>query len=224
MTEPTGRPPEPPPGVEGRIAEELEQLAGVVAAAVWLRSGAEAREIYIAATPGASVLAIQRAAAEVLRRNGIQAEEDHIRIGRLDEALAPAPAEEDSGWQARFLILDGVSVERADSHVTCRVRLLRLGERFEGEARELDTETGRARAAARATLAAVEKASPASLGLEGVIIAELFSRRYVVVSIEASSARRVLFLSGILSVEPTRSVEEAATLATFRAVERFTAW
>src|SRR6185503_14249637 len=106
-----------------------------------------------------------------------------IQIGQIDEvattASAPAPNGEqpaNSGnnapWQGRFLILAGLDIIRSGAHVTAKVKLVRLGESFESECQELDTETGRARAAARATLAAAEKASTmARLGLEGVQIA-----------------------------------------------------
>src|SRR5436189_61686 len=63
-------PVETPRQIELRVAESLEQIPGVLAAAVWLGEASQVREVYIAAAPHAAVPAIQQAAAEVLRREG----------------------------------------------------------------------------------------------------------------------------------------------------------
>jgi hypothetical protein len=127
-----------------------------------------------------------------------------------------------AAFTTRFLVLGRIDLTRADHHVTCRVELDRRGHSFTGEASELDTEPGRARAAAKATLRAAENASTgAHLALEGAVIAEVFGRRYVIVSVEAAAARQFLRLSHIVALE--RSVEEAACLATLGAIERWLA-
>lgn len=138
--------------------------------------------------------------------------------------LRDEPASQSSrpGVPSRFLVLGKVDLNRADHHVTCRVELDRRGRNFVGEARELDTETGRIRAAAKATLQAAESASSGTfLALEGAVILELFGRRYVAVSVEAAAVRQFVRLSGLVSVD--RSVEEAASLATLAAIERWLA-
>jgi hypothetical protein len=122
----------------------------------------------------------------------------------------------------RFLVLTDVTVTRAGNRVACRVRLTARQSHFDGEAREPDTELGRARAAARATLAAVENAATrASLGLEGLTILDIFQRRYIAVAIDAASGRRFASLAGLVAIDPARSVEEAAALAALRATERW---
>jgi hypothetical protein len=129
------------------------------------------------------------------------------------EALAAAP---------RRLVLGTIDVHLSDLHVTCRVELDRFGTAFTGEATELDSETGRARAAARATLAAAQDTRPgAHLALEGAVILDLFGRRYVALSIEAAATRQFTRLSGLLQVQ--RSVEESACLAALGAIERWLA-
>ena len=215
--------------IELQAAEELERIPGVLAASVWLSEASQVREIYIAAAPHASMPILQQAAADVLRRSGLGFTPGAIQIGQIDEVATTAPPREESsagnGWQSRFLIMNGIDIHRASNQVTCKVQLIRLGDTFEGECRELDTETGRARAAARATLTAAEKAaSAARLGLEGAVLLDMFGRQYVVVSIEANAGRRFGHLSGILAIDSTRSIEEAASLATLRAIERWIAW
>lgn len=224
--------------LEVALAEEIERLPGVVAAAIQLDPDAELREVYIAATPDTAVPTLRQAAAEALSHHGYAVTPDLIRVGRIDEPpppLAPQAPEPTSGAPAaeqqeppavpgRFLILESVEIETAGKHIQCTVRLVRHGEPLEGSYRELDTELGRARAAARATLAASEKASPSALGLEGAAIVEIFGRRYVIVSVEATAARRFVNLVGILALDASRPIEEAAALATLRAIERFISW
>lgn len=223
-----------PRQMELRLAEELERLPGVVAAAVHLGDNGDVHDIFIAAGPGAALAPIRDAASDALRNAGLTASPSKLRIGSLEPASAAhaiaaapvqAPTEEGPApWHGRFLILEGVDVERSSSHVACRVHLMRLEEHFQGESTELDSELGRIRAAARAALAAAELASPAFLGLEGAQLVELFSRRYIVVSVEASAARRFVVLSGIMALDGARSMEEAAALAALRAIERFISW
>lgn len=215
-----------PRQMELRLSDELEKLSGVVAAAVHLGDNAEVRDVFIAAAPGAALAPIRDAAIDLLRRNGLNVSPTKLRVGSVEPGAGTGPSSEEppAPWHGRFLILEGVDVERSSSHVTCRVHLLRLDERFEGECTELDTELGRVRAAARATLSAAERTSPSFLGLEGAQIVDLFSRRYIAVSVEASAARRFVVLSGIMALDGARSMEEAASLATLRAVERFISW
>ena len=118
----------------------------------------------------------------------------------------------------------GIQIERAHQEVHCRVELKRGQTSFHGEAREMDTPTGRARAAARATLAAAEYACPGiTLGLEGVAVVDLFSRSYVATSVEAARNRNYAHLAGLVSLENNRAVEDAAVLATLRAIDRWLA-
>ncbi len=128
------------------------------------------------------------------------------------------------GSGTRFLVMAGLQLERSNQEVQCRVQLTRGRATFEGVAREMDSPTGRARAAARATLAAAELACPGtSLGLEGIAIVDLFSRRYVAASIEAVQKREFVLLAGLVTLEANRAVEDAAVLATLRAIDRWLA-
>lgn len=123
---------------------------------------------------------------------------------------------------ARFLILGSIQLERTRAEIHCRVQLLRGSKTFDGESHEIDTPGGRARAAARATLAAAEQAAPGtSLGLEAIAIVDLFSRTYVVASVEAVQNRQSATLAGMVALDPTRALEDAAVLATLRAIDRW---
>jgi hypothetical protein len=244
---------EAPRDLELKAAAALERIPGVLAAAVWIGQAPRVREVYIAAAPGTSIPDLKRATHEVLHANGLVCPPEVVQIGVLDGAVEPppaaaeapgqrteaeartppsrsqqqdAPAHDESGippWHGRFLILSGLEVRRAENYVTCQVRLLRVGEILAGEAREIDTPAGRARAAARATLQAVASGlRGTALSLEGALLIELFGRQYAAVSVEAATARRSALLSGLVVVE--RSIEDAACLATLSAVERWLAW
>ena len=209
------------------LVTALEQLPGVVAAAVWLADLRRVRAVHITAAHSASTTILANATARVLRKNGLEFTPDSIRVGHEEqEAAKPAhnePATVSAG--VRFLLLRDLSIQRAGSRVTCTVQVERGPEIFSGEAVELDTEAGRARAAARATLSAAERADGTlALGLEGTLVLDMFGRKYVAASVEAAVNRRFALLAGLVPVDPSRSLEEAACLAALRAIDRWIAW
>jgi hypothetical protein len=210
------------------LVHAIEQIPGVLAAAVWLADLKKVRALHITAAPTASGIIISNAATQILRRHGLQFTPDMIRVAFRDEAVSaePAPAAYTEAVSAgRFLVLSDLAIARTGSRVTARVAVGRGEDRLEGEAVELDTESGRARAAARATLAAAEHAGPSlALGLEGLHLLDMFARKYVAVSVEAAVDRRFALLAGLVPIDPQRSPEEAACLASLHAIDRWIAW
>lgn len=203
-----------------QLSAELERLPGVLAAAVWLDDAGMVERVRVHTQPMASASIVAHASARVLERRGQILDPGKLRIvpvAAIGEAVAPLTP-------GRFLVLHDVSWTREGSRINCRVRLAREAEILTGEATELDTESGRARAAAAATLRAAEATmQELALGLEGTAVLPLFGRRYMVVSVEAALQRRFAQLSGIVVVDPARSLEEAAALATLRAIDRWIA-
>jgi hypothetical protein len=213
------------------LVHAIEQLPGVLAAAVWLNDLNHLRAVHITAAPIASTIIIANATARILRKHGLEFAPESIRVVFRDgdaEPAAMAAAPTAAGASAavmRFLLLHDLSLTRAGSRVTCTVQVERGPAVFQGEAVELDTEAGRARAAARAALTAAERADEnLALGLEGTILLDMFGRRYVAASVEAAVDRRFALLAGLVPVDPSRSVEEAAVLAALRAIDRWIAW
>jgi hypothetical protein len=212
------------PGVEPSLIRAIQQLPGVLAASVWLAAPGRLRALHITAAPRASGLIIANAAAQLLRRIGLAFESDMIRVAFRDgqESSAPSDRAHSAESPNRFLVLDDLAITRIGSRVTCRVTVRHDNTAFEGEATELDTEAGRVRAAARATLAAAERADHSlALGLEGTTLLDMFGRRYVAASVEAAVDRRFAILAGLVPIDPARSPEEASCLATLRAVDRW---
>lgn len=222
---------DPAGDVETWLVDAIEQLPGVIAASAWIAEPKRLQALHITATPNAAPKIIAHAAAKILRRQGIafeqgmiqvgarpRAEEQNAEVGVQSAPASPAPTSD------RFLLLHDLTVQRTGSRVSCRVVLQRQGVEYEGEATELDTEAGRVRAAARATLAAAEHAGEQlALGLEGTLLLDLFGRQYVAASVEAAVERRFALLAGLVPIDSSRSPEEAACLAALRAVDRWLA-
>lgn len=204
--------------IEDQVTWELEKIPGVLAATVWLRDQETIREVYVTGAPGTSRQILAQAVGEILRGYGLAYTAHQLHIAPIDASLAPSPL-----WRGRFLVLEDIEITRAEHQVACHVRVLRGETPVTGDARDIDTERGRARAASLATLRAAERAaSGVAFGLEGLHLPEFFGRRYVVVSIEAALSRRPALLPGIAAIG--QSVEQAASLATLGAIERWLNW
>jgi hypothetical protein len=216
------------------LVHAVEQLPGVLAGAVWLSDLGTVRAVHITAAPTASATILANATARVLRKHGLEFSPESIRVmsrteagEEVDAAMTRASAAQppDRGTGPRFLVLHDFDVSRSGARITCTVRIDRGTTVFEGESIELDTEAGRARAAARATLFAAERAEPQlALGLEATVILDMFGRKYIAASVEAAVERRFALLAGLVPIDPSRSLEEAACLAALRAIDRWIAW
>ncbi|CAN5892045.1 hypothetical protein BH23GEM9_BH23GEM9_02100 [soil metagenome] len=202
---------------------ELERLPGVLAAATWIDTRGHVRDARLWILPGVAPTIVANAAARVLHALGLTFDQRAVRITHvsLPEELQGYAAVPGTGSN-RFLVLQDINLHRSGAHVTCRVQLVRDDTSAGGEARELDTGAGRARAAAKATLRAAENATEnIALGLEAALITQLFGRSYAAVAVEASVGRRVASLSAIVPIEPGRAMEESVCMATLRAIDRW---
>jgi hypothetical protein len=104
-----------------------------------------------------------------------------------------------------------------DSH--CRVTLMRGEDRLTGTATGVNTPQGRADAAARAVLNALQSGgSMSEVGLEGTALVYANGKTYVLVAARVVSGRRARMLTGIAGL--SRSPEEAAIFAALQATNR----
>lgn len=217
------------------IAQRIEAVPGVVAAAVGFGDEARPRHVWVATSNDRALGDIRRDVLDIIESAGLDVPPDAVSIGpvtppRARDSLDPGkpfslPPDDElpAPWNGRFLLLRQLHVRLNDNRVLCQVRLARLGEEFDAEIADVDSELGRARAAARACLLAAQNSAPAViLSLEGLQILSLFGRRYVALSVEAAAQRRLAHLSALVAIEP--SVEHAACLAALRATERWLAW
>lgn len=193
----------------GDLGPDLERLPGVLAATVF-GDGPTGPRIYLATDGRADRDALHGAVLAILADRGLSADPDRIHIA------SPPHRETASGSLHRFT-LDALDVHRTEGRAECTVRLRTAGRSTGGAATEPDTSAGRARAAARAILAAVESLDPDfRLGLHGTRTLDLFGHETLLVLVEATSGRTHAHLPGAALVE--RSVEEAAALATLMAL------
>jgi hypothetical protein len=193
----------------GDPTAQLERLPGVLAATVFLASPGLPR-VYAAIRADADAEALRAAMVGLLHDHGYPTEPDHVHVG-----VAPRRAE--AGGVLPRVSLDGVEVRRSETRVECTVRI-RSGDRMTvGVTVEPDTATGRARAAARATLEAAEALDPDfRFGLEGVRSLDLFGLATLAVLVDATAGRAQAHLPGSALVD--RSIEEAAALAALHAL------
>jgi hypothetical protein len=193
----------------GELGTDLERLPGVLAATLFDDSPGGPR-VYLATSADADTDTIREAVLGLLRDRGFAADASRIH-------LAVPPRRDITAAVLRRFSLEGLDVHRTAGRVHCTVRLRTPNRSTVGQAAEPDSAAGRARAAARATLLAVEELDPElRLGLEGVRSVDLFGREAIAVLVEASTGRSHAHLPGMALAQ--RSVEEAAALATVTAL------
>ena len=197
----------------GELGRELERLPGVLAATVFAGPDGQTR-VYLAIRADVDPDAVRATTLARLRDRGLHPDPQRIHIGT-------APVHTPPRTPLPTLRIQDLDVHRADNRARCTVRL-EAGDRSpEGSATEPDSRAGRARAAARATLAAAEHVDPdLRLGLGGARFHDLFGADTVVVLIEASLGRDHARLPGIALVE--QSIEHAAATATTNALAAWT--
>ena len=193
----------------GEAGPALERLPGVLAATVFTDSDDRPR-VYLAVRPDVDHNAIRATALALLRDRGIRSDPDQLHIGT-------APTHPPARRALPGLSLETLDVHRSSNRVECTVRLRAETRSPEGTASETDTAGGRARAAARATLDAVESLDPdLRLGLHGARSQMIFGFEVLAVLIEVSLGRTHTQLPGAALVE--RSPEHAAVTATLQAL------
>ena len=136
-------------------------------------------------------------------------------------APSPPPSAPDLDPRVRF---GGISTEAYDNRVRIQITLRLADADHRGEVAGLDTVAARLRAAAAATLQAVDATcvGRARFEVEHVSVVHAFERDYVLVNVLVSSpflGRRPITLVGAHQVEQA-DVESAAAFAALKAVNR----
>ena len=189
------------------LASALERLPAVLAATI-LPGPDSRRRVYLAVSPDADRERLREVVTGLFSDHGLDCPPDRIHI-----AAPPPPA----GGELPRLHLEGLEVRRTENAVECEVTLRGPSRSSVATAREPDSPRGRARAAARAALAAAERLDPdLRLGLEGIMLVDLFGREAVTVLVEGALGRALGHLPGAALVE--RSAEEAACRAVLAAL------
>lgn len=193
------------------LGPDLERLPGVLAATVF-SDAARGPRVYLATGALADRDALRSMVLALLDDRGLPGDPDRIHIAAPPTSTPVAPLS-----PLPHFTLDSMDVHRTDGRAECSIQL-RTGSRTTvGTTSETDTAAGRARAAARAVLSAVESLGPdLRLGLHGTRRLDLFGHDSLLVLLEATEGRAHAHLSGSALVE--RSVEHAAAEATLAAL------
>lgn len=199
--------------IGGDLGPELERLPGVLAATVFPDAPGGPR-VYLAVRPGVDNDALRTATLALLQDRGVVTPHDRIHIGT-------APGGPPVTTTLPSLALDALDVHRTGNRVECTARVRAPNRFLSASETDADTPTGRARAAARAVLSAVETLDPdLRIGLHGARTHDLFGQPTVLVLVEVAAGRRLVQLPGSALVE--RSIEQAAALATLQALRSWT--
>ena len=212
----------------------LRELPSVLGAYVSEDMEGHPREVHLLVRSGPEPGSLARDIRNLLEeRLGVPIDQRVISIAQLateqmpepesEEEPESAPARRPQGGGGRP-IFAGLESTVAAGHVRVTVRLEWRGEVAEGSAEAADTQPGRARAAATATLASAMEAAwneELRFELDFASLVQALDGEYVLVSVLGMSAalgRRPLPLVGAQPIEG--DVESAAALATLKAVNR----
>lgn len=194
-----------------RLQRAIEQIEGVTSAGVVLDANGEIAEIHILASPSRRPKQIVRDTESLLFvQFGIRVDYRRISLVQLGpEAMGPSPT--------RLRFISAVPCPESEAHVQVT---LRCGdERYEGVAGSDELGTG-ARAAADATLSAVQKAlgRPVQLTAHEAQMVAADGQQVCLVVVRALTPHGEERLTGSCIV--TKSVLEAAAKAALDAINR----
>ena len=214
----------------------LRELPSVLGAYVSEDMEGHPREIHLLVRAGPEPAHLARDIRNLLEeRLGVPIDQRVISIAQMARPTAPEaaapdpePASEAPARSARTSggrpVFSGLESTVSSGHVQVTVRLQWRGEVAEGKAEAADTQAGRARAAATATLNSAMAAAwneALKFELDFASMVQALDGEYVLVSVlgmSPSLGRRPLALVGAQPIEG--DVESAAALATLKAVNR----
>lgn len=224
------------PGIKETAESVLRELPGVVGAFVQPDAFGGPREIHLLIEHGPRAREFAQHVRSVLEtRLRIPIDQRIISIAQLAEKrvdgdgataaieLEQATAQSGEGTRTGRMRLIAVESSVSGARVTVRVRVRHADHEIVGEATEMETGDGRARAAALAALRAVNEVTGdrARLGLDFAAIVEAVGNAYVLASITVASpelGRRSLNLAGAQPID--EDTETSAALAVLKAMNR----
>lgn len=216
--------------IEIRAQRLLAALGGIVSARAVADEGGRLAEIHVLASPEFHPKQIVRNIESALSAGlGIVVDRRIISVAQLRSdaatpfAAKPKPPAAKRAVETRqprrvvYVQYDAKASAPMDS--LCRVALMRGDEQLTGTASGVNTAQGRADAAARAVLNALQSGGGMKgVGLEGTALVQAHGKTYVLVSARAVSGRNSRILTGIATL--SRSPEEAAIFAALQATNR----
>jgi len=209
-----------------RRAERLLQtLTGVLSARVVANAAGEIAEVHLLVQAGlAPKQVVRNVESALLAQLGVKV--DHRRISVAQTAsVEPIDVLERKAVlreaRRRPVLFGGVEVTPREKHRVALAVTLRLGgQDLQGESVVADSQAARVLGAARAAVAALDRAAPGgSLELLGAQVVEAFGLRFAFVGVQIVTPRGERLLTGTCQVQ--RGTEEAAVLAVLDATNRW---
>jgi hypothetical protein len=216
--------------IEVRAQRLLAALGGIVSARAVADEQGRLAEIHILASPEYHPKQIVRNIESALSAGlGVIVDRRIISVAQLrNDANTPfvnkpkapparRPSEPKRLRRVVYVQYDARATAPLDSH--CRVVLLRGDDELTGTATGVNTPQGRADAAARAVIEALQSGGGMKgVGLEGTALVQANGKTYVLVSARMVNGRHTRTLTGIAMLG--RSPEEAAIFAALQATNR----
>lgn len=218
--------------IEVRAQRLLAALGGIVSARAVADESGRLAEIHILASPEFHPKQIVRNIESALSAGlGVVIDRRIISVAQLrNDATTPfavkpktpatkAKRTSEPRQPRRVVYVQYDARASAPLDSGCRVVLMRGDEELTGVASGVNTPQGRADAAARAVIDALQSAGGMkSVGLEGTALVHANGKTYVLVSARVVSGRHTRTLTGIAAM--ARSPEEAAIFAALQATNR----
>lgn len=215
----------PDPWGVKRAENLLQSLQGILSARVVVSPVGEIQEVHVLASSGVSPKQVVRnVESALLAHLGIKVDHRKISVAQTAD-VEPIEALERSAVQSeairRGVVYQSLELVAAAPHrVRFAVTLQVNGEEVVGEEEAAETTRARLQAAARAAVAALDKALPrGTFQLEGVKIIEAFDEELVVAGVHVVDGRETRMLTG--TAEVREAPEQAAVLAVLDATNRW---
>jgi hypothetical protein len=216
--------------IEVRAQRLLAALGGIVSARAVADETGRLAEIHILASPEFHPKQIVRNVESALSAGlGVVIDRRIISVAQLRNDAntpfiakpkdAPKKRSAEPRQQRRVVYVQYDARASAPLDSGCRVVLMRGDEQLTGVATGVNTPQGRADAAARAVIDALQSnGGMRGVGLEGTALVQAHGKTYVLVSARVVNGRHTRTLTGIASL--ARSPEEAAIFAALQATNR----
>lgn len=212
----------------------LNELPSVVGAFVREDVHGHPREVHLLVGPGPNVRLFARDVRSLLEeRLGVPVDQRVISIAQIVDpdarheapvSLEAAPTPQPVTPAPGRVVFSAAEARVRDGRVEVVVSLERDGQEYLGDATELESPQGRARAAAAATLRALSESLEArvQLDLESASVIRALDREFVVVAVSAHGPALGRQPRALVGAHPTEydDVAIAGALATLKAVNR----
>lgn len=215
----------PDPWGVKRAENLLQSLQAVLSARVVVSPVGEIQEVHVLASSGVSPKQVVRnVESALLAHLGIKVDHRKISVAQTAE-VQPIEALEQSAVkleaQRRGVVYQSLELVAAAPHrVRFAVTLEVNGQEVVGQDEAAETTRARLQAAARAAVAALDKALPrGTFQLDGVKIIEAFDEELVVAGVHVVDGRETRLLTG--TAEVREAPEQAAVLAVLDATNRW---